>query len=85
MEFKAKQRKLRVTIGADVFEVRFPSMGEIKDYRASVKGKAEYDDAAGEALMEFVADLGLPKEAQDRLEADDFLEIVRLLISPKKD
>lgn len=80
MEFKAKRRKLKVTIDEMTFEVKFPTLGELSEYRAKVKDAPESE----EHLAEFMASLGLPKDAQKSLEPSDISEIVGLLTDQKK-
>lgn len=80
MEFKAKRRKLKVTIDETTFEVRFPTLGELSEYR----GKLKEDSANDEKLAEFLESLGLPKQAQNSLEVSDISEIVGLITDQKK-
>jgi hypothetical protein len=81
MEFKAKRRKLKVTIDDKTYSVRFPHLGEMDEYRRSVKDKSE--DEQQEALLELIASFGLPREAILELEVPDFKEIVHLLTDQK--
>ncbi len=80
MEFKAKRRKLKVTIDESVFEVKFPTLGELSEYRSKVKDSVENE----EHLADFISSLGLPKDAQKTLEPSDLSEIVGLLTDQKK-
>lgn len=82
MEFKAKRRTLRVNIDDTIHEVRFPRMGELDAYREKIEGKS--DEEKGKALADFLADSGLPVQAQEQLEPADFKEIVQLLTDQKK-
>jgi hypothetical protein len=80
MEFKAKRRKLKVTIDKDSHEVRFPWQGELDQYLSDV---AEKPEKTQELHDQFLAKLGLPVEAQKVLEPADLKEIVRLLTDQK--
>lgn len=81
MEFKAKRRKLNVTIEDKKFEVRFPLMGELDQYRQDIVASK---DGGGELLNQLLVGLGLPIEAQAQLEPGDLQEIVMLLTDQKK-
>jgi len=81
MEFKAKRRKLKITIDEKVFEVKFPTLGELHAYRVELETKK---DSAGELLEGLLSQLGLPKEAQAMLESPDLNEIISLLTDQKK-
>lgn len=79
MEFTAKRRTLKVKIEGTAHQVRFPLLGELKEYREKLK------DGDGEKLLsEFLVNLGLPSEAQSQLELADLNEIVGLLTDQKK-
>lgn len=82
MEFKAKRRKLKVTIEDVVYEVKFPTLGELNDYRKQLKLTAI--DEQESLLASLLASLGLPQSAQDCLEPSDLKEIVDLLTDQKK-
>lgn len=81
MEFKAKRRKLKVTVDEKIFEVRFPKLGELDIYREQAK---DSKSDAGSTLSDFLESLGLPKDAQKELEVGDLSEIVNLLTDQKK-
>lgn len=79
MEFKAKRRTLTVNIDGDAHIVRFPLLGELREYREKLVGND------GEKLLtEFLVGLGLSAEAQESLELSDLNEIVGLLTDQKK-
>lgn len=80
MEFKAKRRKMNITIEEDKFVVRFPLLGELDQYREDMKNP----ELAEGLLGKFLEGLGLPIEAQKRLEPEDLNEIVMLLTDQKK-
>lgn len=82
MEFKAKRRKLKVTVDDQIFEVRFPTLGELDEYREKVKGAP--DESMGTQLQNLIAMLGLPADAQKTLEPMDFKELVDILTDQKK-
>lgn len=84
MEFKAKRRKLKVTIDESVYEVKFPTLGELHSYRSELESSKNKEVAAGELLVKFLTNLGLPSTAQDALESPDLNEIVNLLTDQKK-
>lgn len=79
MEFKAKRRTLKIDIDGTAHLVRFPLLGELKEYREKLTG------GDGEKLLtEFLMGLGLSAEAQGQLELSDLNEIVGLLTDQKK-
>jgi len=80
LDFKAKRRKLNVTIDDKKYEVRFPLLGELDSYRQSLSKNGPATDLLGELLES----LGLPKAAQAELEPGDLTEIVQLLTDQKK-
>jgi len=86
VEFKAKKRQLKVSIGEDAYMVSFPTMKTLSAYRQSIDGLDPQKDLAKleDALSGMLASLGLPKEAQEELEGPDYTEIVRLLTEAKK-
>ena len=81
MEFKAKRRKLKITVDEKVFEVRFPKLGELNQYKEKIKDPSA--DIPKELEL-FLSELGLPAEAQLSLEIGDLGEIVGLLTDQKK-
>lgn len=79
MDFVAKRRTLKITIDGAEHIVRFPLLGELKEYREKLKS------GDNESLLsEFLTGLGLPQEAQAMLEMPDLNEIVGLLTDQKK-
>lgn len=82
MEFKAKRRKLKVTVDEAQFEVRFPTLGELDEYREKVKSAS--GDSVGLELQSLLVALGLPADAQKTLEPMDFKELVEILTDQKK-
>jgi hypothetical protein len=80
MEFKAKRRKLKVTVDDQVFEVSFPKLGELSEYRE----KLETAESKGKVLTNWLASLGFPEDAQNQLEAGDLTEIIEILTDQKK-
>jgi hypothetical protein len=81
MDFVAKRRTLKITIDGTAHVVRFPLLGELREYRLKLKE----DNSDGEvALSNFLASLGLPHEAQGLLEIADLNEVVTLLTDQKK-
>jgi hypothetical protein len=81
LDFKAKRRKLNVTIEDKKFEVRFPLMGELDQYRQDITASK---DGGSELLNNLLVALGLPLDAQAMLEPGDLEEIVLLLTDQKK-
>ncbi len=80
MEFKAKRRKLRITIDEKTHEVVFPKVSQLERFQEdSLKEK---DDLKG--VLSFLESLGLPASAARELEPDDLAEVVRLLTGQKK-
>jgi len=82
MEFKAKRRTLRISIEDQVYELRFPLMQDLRDYKEAIKNKS--DDDQSKMLIEFLESLGLPEAAQMQLEPSDLNEIVGLISDQKK-
>jgi hypothetical protein len=82
MEFKAKRRTLSLIIDGVSHEVRFPKTKE--QYELEGKLKAAGDGGAADVLFDFLGALGLAREAAMDLEAEDLLEIVKIITGQKK-
>lgn len=81
MEFRAKRRTLKVFVDDDTFEVKFPTQGQLTEYRKSL----ESEPGKAETLLEnFLAQFGLPVEAYKRLELPDAKQLIELLTDQKK-
>jgi 6-phosphogluconate dehydrogenase (decarboxylating) len=81
LEFKAKRRTLKVIVDDVSHMVKFPSLGELDQYRKEIK-KEGADET--DTLFNFLETLGLKKEVALSLEAGDVTEIVNIISGEKK-
>lgn len=82
MEFIAKKKKVRVTIGDENAEMCFPSIGILEDFYESIS-KAE-PRQAGKTYIDFLASLGLPETLSKKMDYDDLLDLIKFITVPKK-
>jgi hypothetical protein len=82
MEFKASKKKLKVTIEGQAYEMACPSVLESEELNESLKsadpGKAYH------IYADMFEKLGLPRAVMLSMDADDFLDFVTFVLSPKK-
>lgn len=82
MEFIAKQKKLKVTVGGQSYEMRCPTIGESEELNHKIKdGKPE---EALQTYKSMFSKLGLPETACDEFDTDDFMDFIAFVLSPKK-
>ena len=82
MEFVAKSKKLTVKVAGESYEMRFPTIGQTEVLQEKIN-KGEPKDAI-KVYKKFFEELGLPSEAIDQFDHDDFLNFVEFVLSPKK-
>lgn len=82
MEFKAKRKDLKIDIEGVVYEIKSPKMSQFEELQKLIK-----DKPAEELFLlykEWLISLGLPTEALEELDKDDFLGLVQFVTSPSK-
>jgi hypothetical protein len=82
MEFVAKKKTLKVTIGGVSHEMRCPTIGERQEFLERLKAVKPED--AISAYADWYSGLGLPREALYSFDADDFFEFLDFVSNPKK-
>ena len=80
MEFK--RRELRVKVYGEEYSLTFPTVKQSQDYAAKVKEMKESE--ATEALLEFVDNLGLPKDVSENMESEHLSTLIEALVPNKK-
>jgi hypothetical protein len=76
------KRSLQLKIYGEAFKMRFPTVGETREYAKHLKGSEEAD--ATESLLDFLEKLGLPKRVSEDMEADHLAELCEELMPSKK-
>lgn len=82
MEFVSKRKKLKVTIDGEQFEMNMPNFGENEDMNQKI-AEAEAKDVP-KICKDFFEMLGLPKEAQRKLDAADFEKLYTFVVTGGK-
>lgn len=83
MEFIAKNKKMKVTIEGQSYEMRSPSVGESEELSENLE-KLENGKGATKVYYAFFESLGLPAEAQKKMDSDDFMDFISFVLKPKK-
>lgn len=78
MEFKPKKKKIKVILDDVSYEMRMPTVKEIKNISKEV-GEDDLD-----STIQYFHRLGLPVEATESLDLDDFRDLSEMLFSVKK-
>lgn len=81
MEFVAKSKKIKVSIGEQSHEIKCPTLGQREELFTKLKENPE--QALG-FYAEWFESLGLPKSAFYSLDADDFGDLIEFIVNPKK-
>jgi len=79
---KFQRRKLEIDIYGESVEMRFPTVRESQGYGDKMKKAGE--EKAGDMLLDFLSDLGLPKNIAESMEAEHLTELMEALIPAKK-
>lgn len=81
-EYKAVRQKFRINIDQKTYEVLKPSV----DQQDALNLKLETCDKGKvhEVYAEFFAELGIPKEVSKSLDQDDFLGLIKFILTSKK-
>lgn len=80
MEFK--RRELRVNVYGNEYTLKFPTVKQSQDYASKVKGMN--DSEATEALLDFIDNLGLPKNVSSDMESEHLTTLIQALVPDKK-
>jgi uncharacterized protein YbbK (DUF523 family) len=80
-EFVAKKKKVKVSIEGVSYEMRYPSLDEKEafDQKVAASEQKEFINTC----KELFSSLGLPKEAAGKMDADDFVDFIGFIFSPK--
>lgn len=82
MEFVAKKKMMKVDLSGEAYEMALPNMGQLEKLQDETKNSNEANIML--VYMNFFAELGLPIEAQKKMDVDDFFEFVSFVMNPKK-
>lgn len=80
MDLKLVKNIIRVDVYGEKIEISKPNIKQVMDYQKKVKDDS--DDL--EIVLDFLAELGLPKDKAYTLTPDDLQLIVEALVSSKK-
>tara|TARA_Y100000310_G_C20099095_1_gene541860 strand:+ start:184 stop:429 length:246 start_codon:yes stop_codon:yes gene_type:complete len=80
MELKLKRKTLKITLDEKVYDVRFPTVQEVKGLQ-DLGSKGEKDFAP---TLDFLDSLGLPRETCMGMEPNMILEVIKTLSGEKK-
>lgn len=79
-EFVTKTKKLKLSLNGTAYEMRCPTMAENDDLEIKVKANPESSLAT---YKEFFVSLGLPVEALNGMDLEDFLDFISFVLNPK--
>lgn len=81
-EFVAKRKKLRVTIEGESVEITAPSMAESEQLEEKLVGLKPAE--VFKLYKEFFIQLGIPDNMLKQLDVDDYVELTKFIMAPKK-
>lgn len=79
-EFVANAKKVKVTINGTSYEMRCPRIGESEVLDEKINEASPKDHL--KVYKDFFKSLGLPHEAFEQMDKQDFLEFVKFVFSP---
>ena len=77
-------RKFRVQIGEQIYEITKPKMAHQVKLEGLIKRAQQDSSSLLEPMIDYVSELGLPKEVILEMEQDDFTLLVEKLSGSKK-
>lgn len=86
MELKFERRKLNLDLYGEAHELVFPTSHQLDTYLDNIDkiGKGELEKTELGVLEDFLAELGLPKEATKNFEMKHLNELTYVLLDRKK-
>jgi len=82
-EFVSKSKKVKITIAGTSHEMRCPNLGESEALEKDLKENGNANIMT--TYKTFFGNLGLPIEAFDKMDTEDFLEFVKFVLNPKSE
>lgn len=82
MKFESKRKTLEVTIDGQAYKMSLPSMGDSDELEMELQ-KSDGKGAIS-CYQNFFAKLGLPVEAQKKMDNLDYLDFITFVLNPKK-
>ncbi len=79
-EFVTKPKKLKLSLNGTAYEMRCPTMAENDDLEIKIKASPE---TSIQTYKEFFVSLGLPMEALNGMDLEDFLDFIGFVLNPK--
>jgi hypothetical protein len=76
MEFNVVKKYIKVVVGESSFEVVKPTVAQVEAYS---KGDGSFD-----SLLEFMAQLGLPKDVARDFQFDSLQELLKMILPQEK-
>jgi hypothetical protein len=80
MEFK--KRTLKLNVYGNSYEIDFPTVKKTQQYAEKLKEFG--DDGAVDAVLDFLGDLGLPKNVTEEMEPEHLGQVIEALVPEKK-
>lgn len=79
-EFVSNPKKVKITINGTSYEMRCPKIGESEVLDEKLSAAEPKEHLA--VYKDFFKQLGLPKEAFDEMDKQDFLDFIKFVFSP---
>lgn len=83
MEFVASPRMIDVTIDDQPYKMRSPTISDRKKFSEAFK-KIEDDEKALDFFTQWFEELGLPRDASEKMDLTTFKKFVRFIVDPEK-
>lgn len=83
MEFVAKRKRLKIVLDSGEYEIQAPSILQIQKLDEALRSR-QSDIEAIDIYADFLASLGLPKDALFELDGQLFTELVSFVTKPQE-
>lgn len=83
-ELKFERRVLKLDLYGESYNVAFPTKKQGTKLAEKAKDAENGDDKGAEAVIDLLAELGLPKEKSEEMEIEHLTELVEMLFPSKK-
>jgi hypothetical protein len=82
MKLEFKKRLLEIDLYGEAITMSFPTVSQFKGYQKKLKEAGA--DGEVDTMLEFLCDLGLPKDKMDEMEPDHLKQVLEVLSGSKK-
>lgn len=79
-----ERKKVKIKIYGKEYEILKPTVGEVRTLQKELRGIKGDEDKTFDYMIEWISKLGLPKEALENLELEQFNDLVTYLSGSKK-